>query len=70
MATPFVQGRLLGRRLTATVQTSCAHCGKPMTFDLDSEMVFMNRSPGSEPVVFMPDVNWEEHKEPSIIDAF
>jgi hypothetical protein len=33
-------------------------------------MRFINRMPGSEPMVFMPDVNWDELEDPSIIDAF
>ena len=70
MAVPFVQGRLKNRHLRATVETSCAHCGQPMKFDLDSEMVFSNLSPDSEPMVFMPDVDWADFKAPNIIDAF
>ena len=41
-----------------------------MKFDLDSEMVFSNLSSGSEPMVFMPDVDWADFKAPNIIDAF
>ena len=55
MATPFVLGGLLNRHLTARISTSCAHSGRALEFDLDSEMEFTNRTPDSEPMVFMPD---------------
>jgi len=41
-----------------------------MKFDLDSEMVFSNISTGSEPMVFMPDIDWADFEQSSIIDAF
>jgi hypothetical protein len=41
-----------------------------MQFGLDSDMVFGNQSPGSVPLVFMPQIDWGNFKEPNIIDAF
>ncbi len=41
-----------------------------MQFSLDSDMVFRNKSPDSEPMVFVPQIDWNDFKEPNIIDAF
>lgn len=41
-----------------------------MQFGLDSDMVFRNQSMGAEPMVFMPQIDWDNFKEPNIIDAF
>jgi hypothetical protein len=41
-----------------------------MQFRLDSDMAFSHLSPGAEPMVFMPQIDWDNFKEPNIIDAF
>lgn len=65
-----MQGRLREKHLSVTIDTSCAHCDRPMQFGLDSDMVFRNQSMGAEPMVFMPQIDWDNFKEPNIIDAF
>ncbi len=70
MATPFVQGHLLGHPLTVEIQTTCAHCDQPMRLTVDSEMRYNVLTPGVEPLVFEPDLNWATFAEPNIIHAY
>ncbi|HET6443417.1 MAG TPA: hypothetical protein VFI27_02465 [candidate division Zixibacteria bacterium] len=70
MAASFVQGRIRKENLSVLVETSCVHCQQPMSFTLSSEMELTDRSPGSDPMVFMPDIDWDNFREPTIIDAF
>jgi len=65
-----VQGRLRQDHLTVTIETVCAHSGRPMTITIDSDMKFSVLDKGAEPLVFMPQVDWETFAEPNIIDAY
>jgi hypothetical protein len=58
--------------LTITVNTECAHCGRPMEIEIDSEINFHVRDEekGCSPVAFVPDVNVLTLKDKSIINAF
>jgi hypothetical protein len=69
-ATPFVQGHLRNERLAVTVQSECAHCRRPMTLDITSELAYQVHGTTSEPIVFVPDVNVAALEAPSIIDDF
>ncbi len=68
-ATPFVQGRLRNEKLTVTVRTECAHCKEPMELTIDSDLNYSVKE-GSEPLVFIPDVDLLTLKDESIINAF
>jgi hypothetical protein len=68
-ATPFVQGRLRNQPLAVTINTSCAHCGQPMTLNMDSDLAFQAEE-GCEPVIFIPDVDLTGLEDESIIGAF
>jgi len=70
MAAPFVQGRLLETYLSVEIKTACAHCGQPLHITLDSELTYQVNNEGAEPLVFQPDVNWQEFTDPSIINAY
>ncbi len=70
VATPFVQGRLRGEHLSATIQTECAHCHQPLRLEVDSEMNYQVKEVGAAPVLFVPMVNFEKLNKPSIIDDF
>ena len=65
-----MQGRLREEHLTVTIETVCAHSGRPMSIILDSEMKFSVLDKGAEPLVFMPQVDWKTFTEPNIIDAY
>jgi hypothetical protein len=70
MAVPFVQGQLRNEHATAVIETSCAHCGRPLHIRLDSEMRVSVNEAGAQPLVFEPDVNFATLKDPNILDAY
>jgi hypothetical protein len=70
MATPFVQGQLREETLTFTIQTECAHCGKGIHIEVDSELNYSVSDPHAEPLIFVPMVNFSTLEDHSIIDAF
>jgi amino-acid N-acetyltransferase len=70
MATPFVQGRLWETPLTVTIESVCAHSGRPMTLVVDSDMRVLDQDADATPLVFMPSVNWDNFTAPTIIDYY
>jgi hypothetical protein len=54
LATPFVQGRLLDRELSCSVETVCAVSGRSIAFELDSELRYRVTPPAEKPVFFIP----------------
>ncbi len=66
---PFVQGHLRSQSLSVNIATECAHCSRPMQVEIDSDMSCRVEE-GAEPMVFVPLVDFEKLKDPSIIDAF
>jgi len=69
-ATPFVQGQLRNERLSITVESECAHCGRSMAIDISSDLDYHLHGGGDGPIVFVPDVNLGALEAPSIIDDF
>ncbi len=67
---PFVQGHLRNESITVTITTECAHCARPMKIEIDSGMRCHVIAGGDEPLAFVPHVDFEKLKDPSIIDAF
>ena len=67
---PFVQGHLRNESITVTFSTECAHCSRPIRIEVDSELGYRVVAEGADPLVFVPLVNFEKLKDPSIIDAF
>ena len=59
MATPFVQGRLRKKYVSVTVETECAHCGWSMAFEVDSRLKTGVHTYGAEPIVFYPQIDWD-----------
>jgi hypothetical protein len=70
IATPFVQGRLRKKALSATIRTECKCCAKPFTLAIDSELNYRIEEGPTAPLVFAPFVDFDKLKEPNIIDAF
>ena len=70
MAAPFVQGRLENRYLEVDLTTSCAHCGREMHINIDSELDYRVREPEARPLVFQPTVDWATFDQPNIIDGY
>ncbi|MBI5877795.1 MAG: hypothetical protein HZB53_09100 [Chloroflexi bacterium] len=65
-----MQGQLWRRFLRATIESACAHCGQPLTLEVDSAVHAVCRTAGAAPLVFMPDVDWASFAEPTILDAY
>jgi hypothetical protein len=65
-----VQGQLRQSPLAVEIKTTCAHCGKPMEIFVDSELHWRIAKGGPSPLVFEPNVDWKEFKEPTIIDGY
>ena len=66
---PFVQGHLRNESLAVTITTECGHCSRPMRIEVDSALNHRVLD-GEEPLIFVPLVDFERLKDPSIIDAF
>jgi len=66
---PFVQGHLRNESLSITFKTECAHCSRPIQFGMDSELN-CRVVEDADPLVFVPMVDFETLKDPSIIDGF
>ncbi len=65
-----MQGRLRNESLTFTVTTECAHCGRPIHLEIDSDLHYRVLEQDANPRVFAPMVDFKKLKDPSIIDAF
>jgi len=65
-----VQGQLRKENLTFTIQTECAHCGKEIRIEMDSQLNYSVSEPNARPLIFVPMVDFGKLEDPSIIDAF
>jgi hypothetical protein len=65
-----VQGQLRNENLTFTIQTECAHCGKEIRIEMDSQLNYSVSEPNAKPLIFVPMVDFGRLEDPSIIDAF
>lgn len=67
---PFVQGQLRGEPLSVKVQTACVHCAQLLHIEINSELVCRVVEERADPLIFVPLVDFDQLKDPSIIDAF
>jgi hypothetical protein len=70
---PFVQGHLRNESVAITIDTECAHCSRSIRLELESapdRELGYRVVEGDQPLVFVPHVDFEKLKDPSIIDAF
>ena len=65
-----MQGQLRNEKLTCRVDTTCAHCGQPIQIEIDSDLHYRVLSDPAQPLLFVPMVDFDRLKDPSIIDAF
>jgi hypothetical protein len=65
-----VQGQLRREPLTFSIETECAHCGRPLHLEIDSDLRYSVMERDAAPLVFAPMVDFERLEDPSIIDAF
>lgn len=53
------------------IETTCAHCGQALHIQIDSDLNYsVQESAAASPLVFVPSVDFDRLKDPSIIDAF
>ena len=65
-----MQGQLRGELLSFTIRSECAHCGQPLTLEIDSTLHYRCADESADPLVFVPLIDFEKLEDPSIIDAF
>ncbi len=65
-----MQGQLRREDLNFTIDTCCAHCGKPIHIEIDSELNYRVLEANAQPLIFSPMVDFGRLEDPSIIDAF
>ena len=70
MATPFVQGRLRGERLSVEIETECVHCGQELHLTLDSELRWSVKENDAKPLLFEPEIDWERFEGANIIHDY
>jgi hypothetical protein len=70
VATPFVQGRLLDKDLSCTVETECVVSGRPIVFELDSDLRYRVLPPAEKPVFSIPMIDLLNLDARCIVDDF
>ena len=65
-----MQGHLRKSPLEVKINTTCAHCGEAMELIVDSELNYRIPNGGPSPLVFEPEIDWSEFKDPTIIDGY
>jgi hypothetical protein len=65
-----VQGHLRKSYLEVEIKTTCAHCGEAIELVVDSQLNYRIEKGGSSPLVFEPEIDWSEFKDPTIIDGY
>jgi hypothetical protein len=65
-----VQGLLRKSFLEVEIKSTCAHCSEPIELVVDSELNHRIARGGPKPLVFEPEINWAEFKDPTIIDGY
>jgi hypothetical protein len=65
-----VQGHLRNETLSVEIETSCAHCNRPLHITLDSNLRWNLKEQDATPFVFMPDIDWSRFTGATIIDAY
>ena len=70
MATPFVEGQLRNEYVSVDIETNCRHCDKILHITIDSNMRVSVREERAAPLVFMPDIDWDNFAERTIIDSY
>jgi hypothetical protein len=66
---PFVHGHLRYDEAEVTIQSECAHCAQPIRLEIDRALRYRVLE-GGDPLVFLPLLDFEKLKAPSIIDDF
>jgi hypothetical protein len=70
VATPFVQGKLRDEPLSFDIESECACCKRPIRFNMRHDLSYTLTDSDSDPIFFVPIVDFTRLKAPSIIDRF
>jgi len=65
-----VQGQLRKKYISIEVETKCKHCDQVMRLTIDSKMKVSVCELDAKPLVFMPDIDWNNFAEKTIIDSY
>jgi hypothetical protein len=65
-----VQGRLRGEKLRVRIESSCRHCSRPLTIEVDDDLRWRILTPGASPLLFEPDMDWQSFHGPNIIHDY
>jgi hypothetical protein len=65
-----VQGQLRKKPLSVVVRTKCAQSFQQMIIEIDSELRYHVVEGATDPLIFVPRVDFAKLADPSIIDAF
>ncbi len=65
-----MQGRLRGEAVSVGLVSECAHCKRTMRMEIDGEMNCRCQDGDCHPIIFVPEVDFQTLKDPSIIDSF
>lgn len=65
-----MQGRLRDEPLHVDVESTCACCGAAIAFRLRHDLTYTLSDPESDPVFFVPLVDFTKLRAKSIIDDF
>jgi hypothetical protein len=52
------------------IRSACAHCGEAIELVVDSELNCRIVKGGPSPLVFEPEIDWGQFKDPNIIDGY
>jgi hypothetical protein len=65
-----VQGCLRGETLLIRVDSECRHCSRPLAVEVDEGLRFRVLSRGASPLIFEPDMDWDEFRGANIIHDY
>jgi hypothetical protein len=65
-----VQGHLRNEFISIEVTTKCQHCDQVLHLTIDSNMRVSVGEKDANPLVFTPDIDWNNFKEQTIIDSY
>ena len=65
-----MQGKLRDKPLSFDIESECACCKAPIRFSMRHDLSFTLADPSSDPIFFVPMVDFTRLKAPSIVEHF
>jgi hypothetical protein len=66
----FALGRLRRRRLRVEIRSRCGQSGRLLALTVTSDLASSTQTKGTQPLLFVPSVDWEGFQAPNIIDDY